>query len=158
MKAMAVVALAVGMAMTAGAQAADRAKVTRPQLQKVVSMLAEVRPADWQGYSIKTGQPAVKIQQPERGVMVALIGPADDVAEVVAMLRLDNETVRSRMQLIVSLVCEMAPADDCHTWAIKAMTEVGKANGGERHGEGHGRRITIGATPPSLLRLTIEPM
>lgn len=133
----------------------ERTTVTRQELMAVAAA-ADVGTADYEEYTLKDGRPAVKVQQPQRGIMLALIGPPADVSEVVAIITATENTYLQRGVMLADLAALTSRWNDGGMWVLNAITETAKANGGQRTITKNGHTITVATSQPAIIRLNVS--
>lgn len=150
-----IAALAV-LAMTAANGMADEpAKATRGELIKI-SGSAEVAASDFEEYRLKDGRAAIRAQRPQQGVMLAFIGPTNDVAEVIALVNVSEKNFFVREAMLGQFAIVMTRWNPSAEWLIKAFAEIGKANGGERRLQINNSTLVVDVIPPATMRLSIS--
>ncbi len=155
MRLTAIVATVLAMVLSLPAAAAERVKVSRAELVGIAAQ-ADIASKDYEAYTLTDGRPAVRVQQPQRGVMLAIIGPAHDVSDVIAIMTASEETFLQREFMLAQLAAKAARWDGGAEWVIKSVAETAKNNGGERRASINGHTIVVGTMPPAIMRLSVS--
>lgn len=149
-----VLALAIA-GLSSAAPAAEPARVSYDDLLKVALQNSDLTTADFEKYRLPDGRNSVRSQKPASGLLISFIGPADDVAEVVALARMERETFLRHELLLTALAMKAANWDDGLKVVPDIINELAQKDGGKRQVTVNGRVVAVAVVPPNVVSINV---